>query len=279
PEGGLVEDYVRKVSEEVAQVRVRKEIDGVIVKADALGTLEAIVSSLGRRGVPVRIADVGPLTKREVVEASVVAKKNKYLGVILLFNVKALPDAEELALKEGVKILSDNLIYKLIESYDKWVSDLREEERRRELLKVVFPGKLKVLPGCIFRRSDPAIVGVEVLGGIIRPGFPIMRYDGRELGVVMQIQDRGKNLYEVMKGSMVAISIKGNVMVGRHFEENDILYTNPSEDDIKTIITKYPETLTEEIVELIKEIIRIKQKANPAFGLSIIQLLKNLTIK
>ncbi|MEM4519074.1 MAG: translation initiation factor IF-2 [Sulfolobales archaeon] len=279
PEGASVDEYVRRVSEEVAQVRIRKEIDGVVVKTDALGTLEAIVSSLESRGVPVRIADVGALTKREVVEASVVAKKNKYLGVILLFNVKALPDAEELALKEGIKILSDNLIYKLMESYDKWVNELRDEERRREMFKIVFPCKFKVLPGCVFRRSDPAIVGVEILEGILRSGYPVIRSDGRELGAVMQIQDKGKNIHEVRKGAMVAISIKGNVMVGRHFDENDILYTNSSEEDLKTIITKYPETVDSNVAELIKELIKIKQKSNPTFGLSIIQMLRNFEVK
>ncbi len=277
PEGASVDEIVRKVSEEVAQVRIRKEIDGVVVKADALGTLEAVVGSLESRGVPVRVADVGPLTKRDVVEASVVAKKNKYLGVILLFNVKALPDAEEVAMKEGIKILSDNLIYKLVESYEKWINDLKEEERRRELLKVVFPGKFKVLPGCVFRRSDPAIVGVEVIEGVIRPGYPIMRSDGRELGIIMQIQDRGKTIHEAKKGSTVAVSIKGNVMVGRHFDENDVLYTNPSEEDIRIVITKYAETVSNEVLELIREIIKIKQKVSPTYGLSLTQLLKGLT--
>jgi translation initiation factor 5B len=276
PSESLVNDYVRKVSEEVSLVRFKKDVEGLVIKADALGTLEAIVNTLESKGVPVRIADVGPLTKREVIEASIVAKKNKYLGAVLLFNVKPLPDAEELALKEGIKILSDNLIYRLIESYEKWVNELREEERRRELLKTVFPAKIKVLPGCVFRRSDPAIVGVEVLGGVIRPGYPLMRDDGRELGVIMQIQDKGKNVMEAKKGSSVAISIRGNVLVGRHFDENDILYTNPTEEDLRTVITKFKEDLDEGVVDIIKEIIKIKQKNQPSYGLSITYLLKDL---
>lgn len=276
PSESLVNDYVRKVSEEVSLVRFKKDVEGLVIKADALGTLEAIVNTLESMGVPVRIADVGPLTKREVIEASIVAKKNKYLGAVLLFNVKPLPDAEELALKEGIKILSDNLIYRLIESYEKWVNELREEERRRELLKTVFPAKIKVLPGCVFRRSDPAIVGVEVLGGVIRPGYPLMRDDGRELGVIMQIQDKGKNVMEAKKGSSVAISIRGNVMVGRHFDENDILYTNPTEEDLRTVITKFKEDLDEGVVDIIREIIKIKQKNQPSYGLSITYLLKDL---
>jgi translation initiation factor 5B len=276
PSESLVNDYVRKVYEEVSLVRFKKDVEGLVIKADALGTLEAIVNTLESKGVPVRIADVGSLTKREVIEASIVAKKNKYLGAVLLFNVKPLPDAEELALKEGIKILSDNLIYRLIESYEKWVNELREEERRRELLKTVFPAKIKVLPGCVFRRSDPAIVGVEVLGGVIRPGYPLMRDDGRELGVIMQIQDKGKNVMEAKKGSSVAISIRGNVMVGRHFDENDILYTNPTEEDLRKVITKFKEDLDEGVVDIIKEIIKIKQKNQPSYGLSITHLLKDL---
>ena len=276
PSESLVNDYVRKVYEEVSLVRFKKDVEGLVIKADALGTLEAIVNTLESKGVPVRIADVGPLTKREVIEASIVAKKNKYLGAVLLFNVKPLSDAEELALKEGIKILSDNLIYRLIESYEKWVNELREEERRRELLKTVFPAKIKVLPGCVFRRSDPAIVGVEVLGGVIRPGYPLMRDDGRELGVIMQIQDKGKNVMEAKKGSSVAISIRGNVMVGRHFDENDILYTNPTEEDLRKVITKFKEDLDEGVVDIIREIIKIKQKNQPSYGLSITHLLKDL---
>jgi translation initiation factor 5B len=276
PNEFLINDYVKKVSEEVSLVRFKKDIEGLVIKADALGTLEAIVNTLESKGVPVRVADVGSLTKRDVIEASIVARKNKYLGVVLLFNVKPLPDAEELALKEGIKILSDNLIYRLIESYEKWVNELREEERKRELLRTVFPAKIKVLPGCVFRRSDPAIVGVEVLEGVIRSGYPLMRDDGRELGVIMQVQDKGKNILEAKKGSSVAISIRGNVMVGRHFDENDILYTNPTEEDLRTVITKFKDYLDEGVINTIKEIIEIKQRSQQLYGLSIIHLLKDL---
>ncbi|MFN3267733.1 MAG: translation initiation factor IF-2, partial [Zestosphaera sp.] len=99
-----IEEVSRRIAEELMQVRFSKNIIGVVVKADTLGTLEAVVSMLESRGIPVRLADVGPLTRREVIEASIVAKENKYLGVILLFNVKIPPDIEELALREGVKI-------------------------------------------------------------------------------------------------------------------------------------------------------------------------------
>ncbi len=271
-----LDEVVKKVSEEVTQVRFTKDIKGVVVKADTLGTLEALVSMLESKGVPVRVADVGPLTKREVIEASIVARENRYLGVILLFNVKPLPDAEELARKEGVKIIEDSIIYRLIESYEKWVQEEKSKELYYELQKTVFPAKFQVLPGYVFRRRDPAVVGIRVLTGVIRPGYPIMRDDGRPLGKIYQIQHKGKSIPEAKAGAEVAISIVGNVLVGRHFDEGDILYTDPSEEDLKKVITKFRNQLTKDMLPLIREIIKIKQRREKRFGLPIILKLREL---
>lgn len=270
-----IDEYVRKVAEELIQVRFTKDIKGVVVKADTIGTLEAIVSMLEKRNIPVRLADVGPLTRREVIEAAVVAKEDRYLGVILLFNVKAPADVEELARAEGVKIFYDNIIYRLIESYEKWVAEEKSKEMVIKLQKTVFPAKFQVLPGYVFRRSNPAIVGVKVLGGVIRPGYRIMRSDGKPLGKIHQIQFKGKALNEAKTGSEVAISIEGDVLVGRHFDEGDVLYTDPSEDDINEILTEFPSEVTQEILELIKEIIKIKQQnIDRKFGLSVLLKIK-----
>ncbi|MDW8010568.1 MAG: translation initiation factor IF-2, partial [Sulfolobales archaeon] len=193
---GEVEQLVNKVREEVAAVRFSRNISGVVVKADTLGTLEALVSALERRGVPIRLADVGPLSKREVLEAALVSKENRYLGVALLFNVGILPDAEEVAGAENVKIFVDKIMYRLVEAYEEWVKEEKAREAEREFSKLTLPAKIRVLPGYIFRRSDPAIVGVEVVSGILRPGSRLMRKDGREIGEVMQIQSMGKPVRE-----------------------------------------------------------------------------------
>jgi len=266
--------YISKVIEEVKQIRFSKNIDGVVVKADTLGTLEAVVQTLEKKGIPVRLADVGPLSKREVIEASIVAKSNKYLGVILLFNVKPLPDAEELVRKEGIPVFSSNIVYKLIESYEEWVAKEKEREKLAQLAKLVRPGKIRVLPGYIFRRSNPAIVGIEVLGGVIRPGYPLMREDGRRLGEIMQIQERGKALPEARVGQAVAISIRGNVLVGRHFDEGDILYTDMPERDVVELVNKFRSELSDDEIMVLKEIIAIKRKKRPTFALSVQPYLK-----
>lgn len=255
-----VERLVARVREEVGSVRFSKNINGVIAKADALGTLEALVSALGRRGIPVRLADVGPLTKREALEASLVSKEDRYLGVVLLFNVGILPDAEEVVKNENIIVFRDKIMYRLIEAYEKWVKEEKSKEAEREFSRLVLPAKIRVLPGYVFRRSDPAIVGVEILAGILRPGSKIMRDDGRTLGEIMQIQSMGKSLSEARKGDRVAISIRGNIMVGRHFDEGDVLYTEPSENDLTTLVEKFPNMVSEDIAEAAKEIAEILLK-------------------
>ncbi|RJS84213.1 translation initiation factor IF-2, partial [Candidatus Bathyarchaeota archaeon] len=66
PPGEPVEKYVREVSEEVEKLRISTDIEGVILKTDALGSLEAIAESLRRNNIPIRFADVGDVSKRDI---------------------------------------------------------------------------------------------------------------------------------------------------------------------------------------------------------------------
>lgn len=262
------QQLARKVMEEIESIRIKTDKEGVIVKADTLGSLEAMIEALKRNNIPIRLADVGPVSKRDVMEAIAGRELNKYYAVILAFNVKILPEAEELARKYNIRIFSSNVIYKLLEDFQNWYQSLKEEERRKELESLVRPGKIRILPGFVFRRSNPAIVGVEVLGGVIRPGYPLMRSDGKRIGEIMQIQDRGKNIPEARVGMQVAISIKGRVMVGRHVSEGDILYTDIPERHAILWQTKYKSELSDDEKYVLKEIIKIKRKTNPLYGLA-----------
>ncbi len=251
----------KRVQEEIESVRISREEEGVIVKADTLGTLEALVDYLKRHGIPVHLADVGPVSKRDIVEARIVKMQNEYHGVVLAFNVKVLPDAEEMALNEGIRIFRNNVIYRLVEEYEDWVRKLREEEIRRELKRLIRPGKIKILPGYVFRRSNPAIVGVEVLAGTIKPGYPLARSkDLRRVGEIMQIQDQGKPIPEATRGMAVAISIRGNIMIGRQVKEGDVLYVDVPDDHIATLLEKFRDMLTDEELELIKELRDLRRK-------------------
>jgi translation initiation factor 5B len=255
---GDISKYVELVKEEVKSVIIRTENVGVVVKADTLGTLEAIVEALRRRNVPVRIADVGPVSKSDVVDAAVTAKIDKYLGVILAFNVKVLPEAEEEAAATGVKIFQNNIIYRLIEDYEEWVKKTKAEERAKALEALIRPGKVRIIPGYVFRRSDPAIVGVEVLGGVIKPGYPVMDSTGRPLGRIMAIKDRDRSLPEARAGAAVAISIQGRVLVGRHIDEGDIIYTDVPAEHASKLLTEFQDMISLDEIMTLKEIVEIK---------------------
>ena len=258
-------DEVKKTLEsEVSKVFIKTDTVGVILKADTLGSLEAITDMLKRQGVPIRIADVGAVTRRDVIEASTVAKEDPYLGVILGFNVKVLPDAQEAIESEKVKVFNESIIYNLVEGYTRWVQEEKEKAAAREFNSLTPICKFKVLEGYIFRRSDPAIFGVEVLVGKLRQKVQVMNSDGKIVGTIHQIQDRGKPLEEATKGSQIAVSMM-EPMVGRHIFEKEVLYSLPKEAEVRTLREKYLVRLNPEEQQVLDEIIQIRKKVQPTY--------------
>jgi translation initiation factor 5B len=193
-----------------------------------------------------------------------VAKEDPYLGVILGFNVKILPDAQEAIEAERVKVFNESIIYNLIEGYTRWVQEEKEKAATREFNSLTPICKFKVLEGFIFRRSNPAIFGVEVLVGKLRQKVQVMNSDGKVVGTVHQIQDKGKPLEEAPRGAQVAISMM-EPMVGRHVFENDILYALPREAEVKTLREKYLNRLSPEEQQVLDEIIQIRKKVQPTY--------------
>ncbi|MEM1668165.1 MAG: translation initiation factor IF-2 [Thermofilaceae archaeon] len=249
-----VKRLIGEVEEEVKSVRVARDTVGVVVKADTLGTLEALVGYLRRFNVPVRYADVGPVVKRDVVEAEIVKNADRFRAVILAFNVKVTEEGEVEAKARGIRIFQSNIIYQLVEEYLKWYESERESEKRAELGRLILPGKIQLLPGYVFRRSDPAIVGVKVLAGRVRRGSPLITREGREVGEVMQIQVQRKPVDEAVKGQEVAVSIRGKVIIGRQVKEGDILYVDVPLEHINKLLEKFAGDLSEEEVALLKSL-------------------------
>ena len=260
-----IDDLLREVSEEVERLRILTDVDGVILKTDALGSLEAIAENLKRNDIPIRFADVGDVSKRDVMEASVVKENKPLYGVILAFNVRVLPDAEEEAKIRGIPLFCNNIIYHLIDDYLRWLEEKKAEIERGEFERLIKPAKIKILPGYIFRRAKPAIVGVEVLAGTIKPRLRLIRKDGKEIGEILQIQDRGKAIPKADKGSQVAISIDKPV-VGRHIDEGDILYVNVPEAHARQLFSKFMERLSSDEIECLNEIAEIMSTKKPFWG-------------
>jgi translation initiation factor 5B len=263
PSGEDPAEYCKLITEEIGRIRIAKEIEGVIVKADTLGSLEAMAEILKANNVQVRIADVGDISKRDVIEASVVKTREPLVGAILAFGVRTLPDAIEEATANNIPIFNQPIIYNLIDAYLQWAKNKREAKSEAEFEALVKPGKVTVLPNCIFRRAKPVILGVEVLGGRLKPKYTLMRaVDASDLGEVNQIQDQGKAVPEAKVGMQVAISMDKPI-AGRHVFEKDVLFVKVPEKDAKSLLTTHSDDLTAEEQEVLKEYVTLMRKKVP----------------
>jgi len=253
-------EALKSVGEEIAEIKIESDKEGVIVRADTFGTLESIILFLRQQGVPVRKADVGPPTHKDVVEAVLSRRKNPAYGAILAFNVKVPPEVEAEAQSSGVKIIRGEILYRIFDEYVKWSTEVKTKTVEQVLSQLTRPAKIQILPGYVFRRSDPAIVGVKVLAGTLKPGVTLAK-DGREVGKVMQIQRQGKPVTEAVAGDEVAISIQGDVIVGRQIKEGDVLYVYIPDEQARQWLFRYKQYLRKDEVEALEEYLKTRKKS------------------
>jgi translation initiation factor 5B len=266
PQNGDPEKYSRLISEEIEKIRIVTNVEGIIVKADTLGSLEAIADILKQNSIPIRLADVGDISKRDVVESSVVKEHEPLYGAVLGFNVRILPDAEEEAAAKGVQVFREKIIYHLLENYLTWFKGKRDAGLEQNFETLVKPAKLRVMQGYVFRRARPAIFGIEILAGTIKPKIGVVRAeDGEEVGEIQQIQDKGKALSEAQQGMQVAVSMERPIF-GRHIFEKDVLYTKIPEAHVRVLSTMFMERLTKEEQDALNEYVNIMRKKVPFWG-------------
>ena len=252
-----LEQVKADVKSELEELKLATLPEGIIIRGDTMGSLEALALELKEQGIEaIKRAEVGNISKHDVIESSTV--KDRYLRVILGFNVGVLPDAKDAALQADIPVFTSEVIYQLLESYGEWVKAERDQEKRELLERLTTPAKLKILPGCIFRQSRPAIVGVEVLAGKIRTGVALLNPRGANIGPINEIQDKGENISRAEQGMQVAIALR-KAVVGRHIYEHDILYVYLTEEDIADLKRQSGVLSTEE-AEVLEELLELKRK-------------------
>ncbi|HIE33730.1 MAG TPA: translation initiation factor IF-2 [Candidatus Altiarchaeales archaeon] len=248
-------ELIDKIRKEITDVEIHGDKAGVVLKADTVGSLEALINTLRNKEIPIKKATIGKVSNTDVIEALAVSQIYKYLGAILSFNSEILKDAKKLADGKNVKIFSNNVIYKLMEDYEQWIKDERERERMEREKKLVTPAKIKLLLKCVFRQSKPAIVGIEVLAGKISQGIRLMREDGKVVGRIKEIQMEKETIKSAKVGEKVAIAIDG-VTIGRQLHDGDVAYSYMSSEDIDMIDK---DDLTDEELQILKEIKKIRK--------------------
>ncbi|MFW9845170.1 MAG: translation initiation factor IF-2 [Candidatus Thorarchaeota archaeon] len=254
-----LEEIKQRVSDEVSSIRIQRDSSGIVVKTDTLGSLEAVTQFLQDRKVPVRIADVGNIVKRDVIEAKAAGDTDPLNAVILGFNVKFGPDIEDLAAEYGVETFLNEVIYRLYDDYNAWLIVKREQAKAESLGAIIRPGKLELIPDYVFRQKDPAIVGVRV-HGMIKARTGLINANGKRIGTILQIQDRSVPIEEATNGMEVAVSIRGPT-IGRQVKNDEILYTDIPEKHILAMRKKFMDDLLPSEKEVLQEITEIKRAA------------------
>jgi translation initiation factor 5B len=220
---------------------------------------------LNKANVAIQSADIGYITRRDVIAASAVKEKDRYLGVILGFNVRILEDALREAQERGVKIFNEQIIYNLVRSYVDWAKYQKEHEESIVFNEISPVCKFQFMKGFIFRRNSPAVFGAEILVGKLRQKVRVINDSGKKIGTVHQIQDSGKTINEATTGMQVAISIR-EPTIGRQINEGDFFYSDLNSRNAKMLIERFGYRLTNEEKDVFEAILLIKRKDDPAFG-------------
>ena len=260
-----IEKFTAEINAEMKSVFLDTATDGVLIKCDTIGSLEAIVSMLRQKDIPIARADIGPVNRRDIMQTRAIKDNDRHLGVILAFNVKVLPDAQEEAEISHVRIFSDSIIYSLIESYDQWVVDDTAHEEDAIFAEITPIAKFTFLKGYVFHNSDPAVFGIRVDAGVLRQKIQFMNDKGRKIGQIHQLQEKKKTVQTVKQGQEVACSVKG-ITVGRQIIEEDVFYTLPTSREAKKLLKDLSHKLSSEEFEILNHIVEVQRKLDPAYA-------------
>ena len=262
---GNIDSVKNEIESEIKSIFVETDSVGIIVKADTLGSLEAVVDTLKENDISISTADTGMVSRKDVVKAQVITETDKYLGSILAFGVKVLDDAKDEANKNGIRIFSQPVLYDLVDEYRDWVTSDKENMQRTELDSIMMPCKFQLIKGMVFRRNGPAVCGVEILGGSLKQKSIIINSTGKEVGVIKQIEDNGENIKQAAKGSEVAVSMNEPV-IGRTIRESEILYSLPNNIGVRLLKGRYHDSLSDDESNILDEIITLRRKVSPLYG-------------
>ena len=256
-----LEELKTKFKREIEE-NIRTQKYGIITKADSLGSLEALMTLLEEKHIPIVKAGIGNINKTDIISAKANMKINELDAVIVGFNVKIEEDAKEI--KEKIKILTDDVIYKLIENLVEFREEKRKEIEKRRLMELATICKLEILHQYIFRNSNPAIFGVKVIGGKIRSGLNLINGKNEKIGRIKNIQSENKSVGEATESMEVSVSVPG-VNFERVLEDIQFLYSEISELQFRKF-KKNKDLLSENEKKILMEIAEIKRQKNNEWG-------------
>ncbi len=258
-------EKVKEIFKKELTENIRTDKKGIIAKADSLGSLEALLVLLKQNNIPVLKAGIGNINKNDFSNAKANLEIDEMDAIILGFNVSINEDARELFTEnKPIKILTDEVIYKLIENLVKFRDEKSKEIEKKKLMELATLCKLKILHQYVFRNTKPAIFGVKVEAGKLIPNINFIDENEDEIGRIKAIQHENHSIQEADEGMEIAISIPGTNFE-RQLKDRHFLYSNISEKQFKNF-RKNKDLLSQNEIKILQEIAEIKRKKKEDWG-------------
>lgn len=258
------QELKEKFSKQIGEV-LKTDKQGIIVKADSLGSLEALLVLLKQNNIPIAKARIGSINKTDIISAKANLDINELDALILGFNVSIDEDAKELAKDKRIKIFTDDVVYKLIEDILEFRQKKAEEIEKKRLMELATISKLKILHEYVFRNTNPTIFGAKVEAGKLRKDLILINEQGEKVGKVKAVQHEKKTIDEASLGMEIALSISGT-NYERQLKDKNILYSNISESQFRKF-KKNKDLLSSEEIKVLSEIENIKRKEKAEWGM------------
>ena len=256
-------EEIKSIFKKEISENIKTDKQGIIVKADSLGSLEALLVLLKQNNIPVLKAGIGTIRKSDLVCGKANAEINELNCVIVGFNVKIDEDVKEIC--EKTKIITNKVVYKLIEDLIEFRKKKQAEIEKNRLMKLSTICKLEILHQYVFRNTKPAIFGVKILGGKLISNLPIVNEKDEKIGNIKNIQSENKSVQEAREGLEVAISIPG-LNYDRELKDKKYLYSNLGESQFKEF-KKNKDLLSNSEMKILQEIAELKRKTSPEWGM------------
>ncbi|MBU2503426.1 MAG: hypothetical protein KJ879_00005, partial [Nanoarchaeota archaeon] len=258
-------DEVKKIFKQQITENIKTDKQGIIAKADSLGSLEALLSILKQEKISVVKAGIGIISKSDIISAKANLKINELDAIIIGFNVSLDEEAGELlGQNKEIKIMTDEVIYKLVDDLKEFRIQKKKEIEKKRMMGLVSLAKVKVLHNYVFRNTSPAIFGVHVEVGKITSRMNLIDGNNEKVGNVKNLQAENKSVEEASEGQELAISIPG-INFERRMKEVDFLYSEIGESQFKNF-RKNKDLLSQKEIALLQEIAEIKRKSNATWG-------------
>jgi len=252
----IKESFKKEISE---SLKTNKQ--GIIIKADSLGSLEALITLLKQSNIQFVKAGIGPINKTDVISAKANLKINSLDAIIIGFNVEIEDDLE----LDNIKVLTNPVVYKLIEELEEFRTKKRAEIERNRLLELSTICKLEILPQYVFRNSNPAIFGVKILSGKLTTHIQLIDDNDNNIARVKAIQAEKQSVSEALEGQEIALSLPGVNYERQLKDDTRFLYSQVSENQFKKF-KENKDLLSSSEISTLQEIAEIKRKKNDNWG-------------